>query len=144
MAHILIPEAVESSDKHNLILVCIKTLKWQLLGVVVPRLCLLAFTISQPLILNRFLSFLQNPSESHNIGYGLIAAYGLVYLGIALSSSFYRHQSYRTVTMLRGILVSAVFARSTGLSTADVDNSAAVTLMSTDVRHPNRYWRIYD
>ena len=123
----------DSNKSHNLILVCVKTLKWQLLAVVVPRLCLLGFTISQPLVLNRFLSFLQDPTQSNNIGYGLIAAYGLVYLGIALSSSFYRHQSYRTVTMLRGILVSAIFARSTDLSTADVDNSAAVTLMSTDV-----------
>ena len=88
MSYSLTASIATSSKTHNLILVCATILKWQLLGVVVPRLCLLAFTICQPLMLNRFLSFLQNPAESVNIGYGLIAAYGLVYLGIALSSSF--------------------------------------------------------
>lgn len=101
--------------------------------MVFPRLLQLAFTICQPLVLNRFLAFLERPEEDTNRGYGLIGAYGLVYLGIALSGAFYSHQAARAATMLRGILVSAVFARSTGLSAADVDNAAAVTLMSTDV-----------
>lgn len=101
--------------------------------MVVPRLLLLAFTICQPLVLSRFLDFLGDSSQSANVGHGLVGAYGLVYLGIALSSSFYYQKSYRTVTMLRGILISAVFSRSTDLSITDIDNSAAVTLMSTDV-----------
>lgn len=103
------------------------------MGVVFPRLLQLAFTICQPLVLNQFLAFLEHPEESINHGYGLIGAYGLVYLGIALSGAFFSHQATRTVTMLRGILVSAIFARSTDLSTTAIDNSAAVTLMSTDV-----------
>ena len=35
--------------------------------------------------------------------------------------------------MLRGILVSAVYAKTTEISITALDNSAAVTLMSTDV-----------
>ncbi|KAJ9136431.1 ABC multidrug transporter [Pleurostoma richardsiae] len=119
--------------QYRLIWVCIKTLKWQTLMVVAPRLVLLGFTICQPVILNRFLDFLQDPLQNVNYGYGLIGAYGLVYLGIAVSSSFYYHRSYRAATMLRGILVSAIFTRSTDLSTTALDNKAAVTLMSTDV-----------
>jgi len=105
--------------------------------VVLPRLCLLAFTICQPLVLNRFLSFLASPSESPDTGYGLIGAYGLVYLGIAISTSFYYHRAFRAVTMLRGMLMSAVFAKSTEIIISS-DNSAAVTLMSTDVGSPCR------
>lgn len=112
---------------------CVSTLKWPLLGVVFPRLLQLAFIICQPLVLNRFLEFLEQPDESIDHGYGLIGAYGLVYLGIALSGAFYSHQATRTVTMLRGILVSAIFSRSIDLSTTAIDNGAAVTLMSTDV-----------
>lgn len=112
---------------------CVSTLKWPLLGVVFPRLLQLAFIICQPLVLNRFLEFLEQQDESINHGYGLIGAYGLVYLGIALSGAFYSHQATRTVTMLRGILVSAIFSRSIDLSTTAIDNGAAVTLMSTDV-----------
>ncbi|KAI8627665.1 multidrug resistance-like protein [Xylariaceae sp. FL1651] len=134
-------DTVNTSSKYRLILSCLKALKWPLVGTVVPRLLLLAFTISQPLVLRRFLTFLQDPGENVSIGYGLIGAYGLVYIGIALSSAFYQHQNSRTLTMLRGILVSAVFSRSTDLSTTDIDNSAAVTLMSTDVDAIIRAWR---
>lgn len=121
------------ATKHKLILCCLKTLKWPLLGIVGPRLCLLAFTICQPLLLNRLLAFLQNPDEDISIGYGLIGAYALVYLGIAISSALYEHRNARTITMLRGVLVSAVSSRTTELSTVAISNSAAVTLMSTDV-----------
>lgn len=124
---------VKPSSSNRLLRSCISTLKWPLVGVVFPRLLQLASTICQPLVLNRFLAFLERPEESINHGYGLIGAYGLVYLGIALSGAFYSHQATRTVTMLRGILVSAIFAGSTDLSTTAIDNAAAVTLMSTDV-----------
>ncbi|KAI0113784.1 multidrug resistance-like protein [Nemania sp. FL0031] len=132
---------VNPSANHRLILSCLRALKWPLVKTIVPRLFLLAFTISQPLALQRFLSFLLDPSQSISVGYSLIGAYGLIYIGIALSSAFYEHQNSRTLTMLRGILVSAIFSRSTELGTTDIDNSAAVTLMSTDVESINRAWR---
>ncbi|KAF4452640.1 Multidrug resistance-associated protein 1 [Fusarium austroafricanum] len=118
--------------KHRLILCCITTLRWSVIAVL-PRLMLLAFAICQPLILNRLLAFLDDNSQPINIGYGLIAAYGLVYLGIALSQALYWHRNARAVTLLRGVLVSAVFSKTTELSITDTDDSAAVTLMSSDV-----------
>ncbi|KAH8908368.1 multidrug resistance-like protein [Coniochaeta sp. PMI_546] len=132
---------VRPERKHRLLLACLKTLKWPLLYGVFPRVLLLVFTICQPLVLGRFLTFLQEPSQNVSVGYGLIGAYGVVYLGIALSTAFYSHQNTRTLAMLRGTLISAIFSRSTGLSTADVDDSAAVTLMSTDVDAIIRAWR---
>ncbi|GKU18087.1 unnamed protein product [Fusarium langsethiae] len=119
--------------KHRLIVCCITTLQWPIVAVIVPRLALLAFTICQPLILNRLLVFLGDISQPINIGYGLIAAYGLVYTGIALSQALYWHRNARSVTLLRGVLVSAVFSKTTELSTTATDDSAAVTLMSSDV-----------
>lgn len=124
---------------YQLVWACIKTLKWQLLAVVPVRLCLLGFTICQPLVLNRFLDFLQDPSEDVNHGYGLIGAYGLVYLGISITSSFYWHKAFRSLTMLRGVLVAAVYSKTTELRSASSDDSAAVTLMSTDVSLPTSY-----
>ncbi|KAK1544257.1 hypothetical protein CPAR01_04890 [Colletotrichum paranaense] len=134
-------EASRSSSKYRLIRTCIVTLRWQLLAVVLPRLFLLGFTICQPLILNRFLDFLQNPSETANYGYGLVGAYGLVYLGISISSSFYWHAAFRCLTMLRGVLVAAIYTKTTELRVAPGDDSAAVTLMSTDVEAIIRAWR---
>ncbi|KAJ0386297.1 hypothetical protein COL922a_004688 [Colletotrichum nupharicola] len=126
---------------YQLVWACIKTLKWQLLAVVPVRLCLLGFTICQPLVLNRFLDFLQDPSEDVNHGYGLIGSYGLVYLGISITSSFYWHKAFRSLTMLRGVLVAAVYSKTTELRSASSDDSAAVTLMSTDVDAIIRAWR---
>lgn len=53
----------------------------------IPRLVMLVLTLCQPLLLNRFVNYLSQSvrSESIAIGYGLIAAYGFVYLGIAVS-----------------------------------------------------------
>ncbi|KAF5977483.1 multidrug resistance-associated 1 [Fusarium coicis] len=119
--------------KHRLISCCVMTLRCSILAVVLPRLALLAFTICQPLILNRLLVFLDDASQSINIGYGIIAAYGLVYSGIALSQALYWHRNARSVTLLRGVLVSAVFSKATDLSITTTDDSAAVTLMSSDV-----------
>ena len=123
---------VGSQRRYNLLWVCFRTLRWPLLMTVPPRLCLLGFTIFQPLILNRFLRFLQTPSDDVRVGYGLIGAYFLVYFGMSLAGSFYNHRASRAVTMLRGVLVSAVFAKTTEIP-ATTDNGASVTLMSTDV-----------
>lgn len=64
-----------------------KSLKWQLLAPIPGRLCLVAFTFGQPLLLNRFVTYLQEPESVHsaNYGYGLILAYAVVYLGMAVS-----------------------------------------------------------
>lgn len=50
-----------------------------------------------------------------------------------ISTGFYWHGVYRSATMLRGIIVSAVFRKTTEMSTTSLDDLAAVTLMSTDV-----------
>ncbi|KAF4343098.1 multidrug resistance-associated 1 [Fusarium beomiforme] len=121
------------APKHRLIFCCITTLRCAIMAVVLPRLVLLGFTICQPFLLNRLLVFLDDTSQPINIGYGLIAAYGLVYSGIALSQALYWHRNARSVTLLRGVLVSAVFSKATNLSITAMDDSAAVTLMSSDV-----------
>jgi ATP-binding cassette subfamily C (CFTR/MRP) protein 1 len=63
---------------------------WQVLSPVFPRIMLIGFTFCQPLLLKRLLNYLGDPVErkSSNIGYGLIGAYGLVYLGIAVKPIF--------------------------------------------------------
>lgn len=48
-----------------------------------PALAVLAFTFCQPLVLTRIIAFLGN-NEDVNIGYGLIGAYALIYVGIAV------------------------------------------------------------
>ncbi|KAK4076517.1 hypothetical protein Purlil1_12630 [Purpureocillium lilacinum] len=141
------PNLGADSHKHRLVTSCLLALRWPLAAVIVPRLVQLAFTICQPLVLNRFLLFLDNETQLDRIGYGLVGAYGLVYIGIALSQALYWHRNGRFVTMLRGVLVSAVFAKATQVSVTATDDAAAVTLMSSDVevivrafKEINEFW----
>ncbi|KAK6085810.1 ABC multidrug transporter [Seiridium cupressi] len=76
---------------------------------------------------------IKGANETLNVGYGLIAAYGLVYVGMAISSAFYCHKAFRMATMLRGLLITAVFRKTTEINITASDNSVSVTLMSTDV-----------
>ena len=84
---ILTHQPAKSTSKHKISLVLLNVLKWPIFAPVAPRLALLAFTFCQPLLLRRFLDYLQDPVERQdaNIGYGLIGAYFLVYFGMAVS-----------------------------------------------------------
>lgn len=63
--------------------------KWYLASAIVPRLCLTAFTFAQPFLINRVIGYLSefNSANTKNVGYGLIGAYGLVYIGIGVSEN---------------------------------------------------------
>ena len=58
------------------------------MAAIFPRVLLIAFTFCQPLLLKQLLNYLANPAQRKNpsIGYALLGAYGLVYLGIAVST----------------------------------------------------------
>ncbi|KAF6832441.1 hypothetical protein CPLU01_06124 [Colletotrichum plurivorum] len=65
--------------------------------------------------------------------YGLIGAYGLVYLCIAAVTAGFQHLVYRYVTMMRGCLVLLIYQKTTSISVVAAEDAAAVTLMSTDI-----------
>ncbi|KAE8344415.1 hypothetical protein BDV24DRAFT_171882 [Aspergillus arachidicola] len=68
------------------------------------------------------------------IGYGLIGSTALIYLGLAFCTGAYRHHTYRAITMVRGSLVVVIFRKTLALDSSNsADNSASVTLMSTDI-----------
>lgn len=71
----------------SLLKVLLAVYKWPLLAGILPRLCLTGVTYAQPFLVNRVTSFLgqSTTSTSKEIAYGLIAAYGVVYVGIAVS-----------------------------------------------------------
>jgi ABC-type multidrug transport system fused ATPase/permease subunit len=121
--------------KHGLARVLGKTLLVPLLLPIGPRIALTGFTFCQPFLIERLLNYLQQPGpeESANIGKGLIGATVLIYLGMALSSAFYWYFQERAMFMSRGCLASAVYKKTTDARLSAADDSAALTLMSTDV-----------
>ncbi|KAL2069425.1 hypothetical protein VTL71DRAFT_14104 [Oculimacula yallundae] len=106
---------------------------WKALIVCVfPRICLIGFRYAQPLLLARTVRFVDS-QDSDSIGWGLTGAFGLVFVGLAVSSGNYYHNTYRFVTTVRGGLVGMVYAKTVDLSITALDESAAITLMSNDV-----------
>jgi ATP-binding cassette subfamily C (CFTR/MRP) protein 1 len=139
--------------KSTLIRSLWQILYFHMLVPVLPRILLIALTYCQPLLIKRVLSLQMEPvtESSRNIGYGLIAAYGLVYAGIAVRnllivvlpelmtnppqvlSASYWFLMAKATTYVRGAIASKVFSRINDLSIMNTDDSAAVVLMSTDV-----------
>lgn len=63
--------------------------KWSILSAVIPKLALIGFTFSQPFLVQQGIILAAMPKVQFidNFGYGLIGAYILVYVGIAVSNS---------------------------------------------------------
>ncbi|KAG8630868.1 hypothetical protein KVT40_000008 [Elsinoe batatas] len=120
----------------HLISAIVSLLRWPIVLAVLPRIALLGLTLCQPLLLRRLLSYLQAGAVNRdaNTGYGLIGAYGVVYVGIALVSALYWHRQFRFLTMMRGILTTAIYKKALELEINAEDRAASVTLMSTDVQ----------
>lgn len=127
---------IDRNSNNPALLTLQKTLTWPLLAPVFPRAALLALTICQPLLLQQLLAYLSASAEttSGSTGYGIIAAYALVYTGSAIATGFYWHKQYQFITMARGCLVSAISWKTAGLDILEAgDPKAAVSIMSTDV-----------
>lgn len=122
--------------KHALLRTVFSCLKWQLLAPILPRLCMIGFTYSQPFMINRIITFVENDEDtesSKNIGYGLIGAAAIIYLGLAISKGRYQHRVYRSITAVRGVLSTLIYDKTLELHYSTLEDAAPVTLMSTDV-----------
>jgi hypothetical protein len=53
----------------------------------------------------------------------------------------YQHRTYRTITMLRGGLVSIIYRKTGTLSLKDIDPATSMTLMSADIERIVQGWQ---
>ncbi|GLI78089.1 hypothetical protein PoHVEF18_006388 [Penicillium ochrochloron] len=108
---------------------------WDIMEAVLPRLAFLGLSFAQPFLVERVLGFMTEPEHVNSTNYarGLVAAYALVYIGLAASFTVYQHKTCRLVTMVRGSLITLIFNKTLVMSTSAVTDASAVTLMSTDI-----------
>ncbi|RAK97795.1 P-loop containing nucleoside triphosphate hydrolase protein [Aspergillus ibericus CBS 121593] len=128
-------EAFEKSQvkRYRLVRAALKIFKYQLMWPAIPRLFLLLFTLLQPILMLRLLRWLEQTSHrDHDIGYGILGAYVMVYVGLAVATGSYWRLQLRFITLLRGTLISAIYQKTLTLNDADA-KKATVSLMSTDV-----------
>ncbi|KAK8148806.1 hypothetical protein G3M48_009107 [Beauveria asiatica] len=71
--------------------------------------------------------------DTWNRGYGLIAAYALAYIGIAVAYAVYELKVYRAITLFRGSLVSVIFNKTLRVSSHAASDAETMTLMSADI-----------
>lgn len=112
-----------------------RALIWPLLTMAVPRLFLIGFTFAQPYLFQRILTLLSEPLDRDNLnkGYALIVATAIIYLGLAILKMHCKQLLNRFTTMFRGAAVTLIYNRALLVQDGLYDESAAVTLMSTDV-----------
>ena len=114
--------------------VLVRALKGQIAICIIPRTFLLALNVSSPLLLNRLLEYLQSATEASDAGHILIAAFALVYIGIAISTSLFWYHHLRVLVLMRGNLVAAISQKIERMDLSSIeDSSGPVTLMSTDI-----------
>lgn len=75
----------------------------------------------------------EQSQTSKSTGYGLIAAYGLVYVGLALSQALYWQHTYRFIVMVRGGLISMIFQKTMKINPTDKMRHDPMVLMGTDI-----------
>ncbi|OAQ96826.1 hypothetical protein LLEC1_02049 [Akanthomyces lecanii] len=125
----------DQTKKHALLWTFIVHYKWQILAAMPARLVYAAFTLSQPFLVQRVLDYTAtSPTESDkNTAYGLIAAYALAYIGIAIAYAVYELKVYRAITLFRGSLISVIFDKTLRVSSHAASDAEAMTLMSADI-----------
>ncbi|KAK0708156.1 putative ABC transporter [Lasiosphaeris hirsuta] len=118
---------------RSLPLALLRCLKRPFLAAILPRLFLIMFRYSQPILIRQSIRYVTAPTTSdRNQGYWLIASAVAIYVGLALSTATYEHRINRLKILTRSALVGLIHDKTMSLPSAAYDNGDAVTLMSTD------------
>lgn len=72
-------------NRHSLLRACFQTFFFSAISPVIPRICLTAFTFSQPFLISATVTFVGSTNPDSSYGKALIGAWALAYLGIAVS-----------------------------------------------------------
>lgn len=133
-------------SSYALLLTSLKCFWFKILTIIFFRLSLIGFKFSQPLLIHRAVSLLGEPDsqEKMNTGRTLIGATSLIYIGIALMTGAFRHNVYRLITMIRSAVVGLIYRTTLILDTKTANDSAALTLMSTDVESIASGFEVFD
>ncbi|KAI1419772.1 P-loop containing nucleoside triphosphate hydrolase protein [Xylaria sp. FL1777] len=129
-------ENCNQKKRHALALAAVLTFRWEVFLIVFPKLAYVALSLSQPFLIQEAVGFVQNtqPEKNNNVGYGLIGGFALVYTGLAVTMGWSSHLTYRLMTMMRGGLISIIYRKMLQTQVTKLNDSAAVTLMGTDVQ----------
>ncbi|KAH8204385.1 hypothetical protein TruAng_001436 [Truncatella angustata] len=111
------PQLEKSENEgHSFLLTVFWALKAPLLAPIFPYLILIASQLAQPFLISTILNYVgsdyDGSNEQRNTGYGLIGAYGLVYLSIAVACAMYILYRQVGVVFIAPIILSIAITSS--------------------------------
>ncbi|KAJ3492552.1 hypothetical protein NLG97_g5313 [Lecanicillium saksenae] len=124
--------AHKQSKNRSLFTACCAAWKWALLLIVIPRLCVIGLTFSQPLVMYVVIGAVDEPSTSDEKSGGLVLATIFAFGGAAVCRAVTTHLKNRMLVRMRGALFSHISAKSYRLKLSQAKKQAAITLMSAD------------
>jgi ABC-type multidrug transport system fused ATPase/permease subunit len=112
---------------------------------VLPRLIQIGFTFAQPFLLERTILYIEGDGREDRsvVGRGLIVAYVIVYIGIAVSTALAQHWTFRMVARMQAGLVDLIYSHTLNIRPTAVEEADAVTLMSADVERITTGFRTF-
>ncbi|KAK8035547.1 multidrug resistance-associated protein [Apiospora rasikravindrae] len=127
----------------NLLVHVLSSFPKELIIIFVSSTIQVALHICQPFLIEETVTYLDSPSAPINIGYGLLGGFFFVSVGNALVTPWCFHYLFRLTVMVRGALVSMIYSKLLETTVNSTDQSAAFTLMTTDVENiVETLWRL--
>ncbi|KAH8684429.1 putative ABC transporter [Tricladium varicosporioides] len=127
-------QRTKPETRRALPLALIKCLGQQFLAAIMPRIFLIAFRYSQPILIKRSIRFvIMFPTDTRsNYGYWLIVSAVTVYIGLAVSTAVYQHRLNRLKLVTKSALVALIHDKAINSPSVTYDNGECTTLVSTD------------
>ncbi|PYI17875.1 multidrug resistance protein MDR [Aspergillus violaceofuscus CBS 115571] len=123
-----------SKSSHNALAYCsMYTFKSSIVCSFMARIAVIGLSYSQPFLITALTDYVEETKPDRNKGYGLIGAFGLVFLLKGISNCLYQHHNYRLITKVRGALVSLIYQKTLTLQFDENSDSTALALMSNDI-----------
>lgn len=104
----------------------------------IPRATIVALTLTQPMLLERMITFVQGAGlyrERMDVGYALIGAFAVVYTLMALFNAWYAHACNKLALEMRSQLIDSCYRQLLKMRIAALDSGNAATLINVDMQH---------
>ncbi|OAQ71684.1 ABC multidrug transporter [Purpureocillium lilacinum] len=124
----------QPADSATLLRVLARCLMAHTLHPILPRLCVTFFRCSQPVLIRQAMAFVSGTNEHAEChGNWILSAAIVIYGGLAVCTSLYRHRLNRLQIGIRASLVALVYDKALKISSDVFDANRVVTIMGTDI-----------
>ncbi|CZR52737.1 related to multidrug resistance protein [Phialocephala subalpina] len=127
-------QRAKPESRRTLPLTLFKCIRKPFIAAIIPRLFLIVFRYSQPVLIKESIRFVLTSSagSGSNRGYWLIVSAIAVYVGLAISTGIYQQRLNKLKLLTRSALVGLIHDKTMNSPSISYDNGESTTLMSTD------------